>query len=171
MKASLLLMHMAVLVILAGCASFARTTKQDSAVDGTPPEFSGKLPSFQFDKDILGARSVGTIVFQVRKVGSLSANMDPGFLVVLANVVVLSSEFMDIKKGDVIVAEFPEMAAMLDQSILYPNQLEVGDIVTITVTEIKAGHVLGTWKEKRRANQPPLPTPAVVTPAPFAPQR
>jgi hypothetical protein len=153
MKTSSLLMQLVVLVFLTGCASRTGSTKQDSAADGTPPEFSETLPHFQFDKATPKARSIGTLVFQVQKVGSMSADMDPGSLLILANAVVLSSDCGGFRKGEVFVAEFPEMAALLDQSILYPNQVDVGDVITITVTKIDAKHISGFWKQKKPANQ------------------
>jgi len=170
MKTLLPLTLFAASVILSGYASPKEGERSDSGdADGTPPEFSEALPHFQFDKASPEAKSVGTLVFRVQKVGSMSAALDPGFLVVLANAVVLSSDCEGLRKGEVFVAEFPEMAAMLDQSMLYPNQIDVGDVITIAVTGIEAKHISGFWRERKRANHSPDPTASAVTPAADAP--
>ncbi len=165
MKRLIQLPWFALIALVSGCASSTTHPTPVAELEGTPPEFSERLVHFQIDKAAPEAKAIGSLVFQVQKVGSISADMDPGFLVVLANSVVLASDFKGLKKGDVFVAEFPEMAAALDQAILYPNQIESGDVITIAVTSVGPKRIAGFWREKKRANQSPEGTPVQSPPS------
>lgn len=159
MKRLIQLSCLALSALASGCASSSTHSAPVAELDGTPPEFSERLTHFQIDKATPEANVIGSLVFQVQKVGSISSNMDSGFLIVLANSVVLASDCKDLKKGDIFVAEFPEMASALDQAILYPNQIEPGDVITIAVTRAAPKRIAGFWREKKRGNQPPEPIP------------